>query len=503
MTRRHRRQWLLVAIVGMAFGLRILNLDGQSLWRDEVDAIRFAAAPLRDLAQMMFQPGQNGPWYYWMLRPWLAWAGDSEFSLRFFSLFFGVLAVPLAWVLARRLFRGRPNLALIAALLVATAPYLVWYGQEGKMYSLVVCLVLLSMERFLAALRRGGAGRWAVYVVVTSILFYTHLIAVLIVPVQVLAFFLLARPTRAARWKPWLASTVLLTVPYLPLLLWQLPLLVQPGETGFSFVPLHEMVFAVFQSYSRGVVYQPAWWALVPFAGLLAGAALLWRERRTDRFALGLLLAWLVLPVVGLFLITLSRPLFTARYLIFVVPAYCLLLAAGLAAVGRQSRLVAMVLLFAVLGLNAWSLRQQAVTPLKADFRAATAYVAGRLAPDDLIVFQIPYGRHSFEYYYARLGDNPAGSRPGLANQVFLPSVLGGGTYRWIDGLYTNAGMAPAEVASRMAELTSGSDTVWLVATEVALWDERDLVHGWLAEHGQLVDEAQFTRVAIYHYALQ
>jgi hypothetical protein len=63
--------------------------------------------------------------------------------------------------------------------------------------------------------------------------------------------------------------------------------------------------------------------------------------------------------------------------------------------------------------------------------------------------------------------------------------------------------MAPAEVASRMAELTSGSDTVWLVATEVALWDERDLVHGWLAGHGQLVDEAQFTRVAIYRYALQ
>jgi 4-amino-4-deoxy-L-arabinose transferase-like glycosyltransferase len=494
-----------VSTTGLAFVLRLINLDGQSLWRDEVDAIRFAFAPVGDLARMMFEPGQNGPWYYLFLRPWLTWAGDSEFSLRFFSLFFGVLAVPLIYIVGRRLFPQRPVVAPIAALLAATSPYLVWYGQEGKMYALVVFLVLLSMERYLAALERGGAGRWVVYVASTSAAFYTHLIAAFIVPVQALVFFLGEHPLRIRRWRPWLVSMLLLTAPYLPLLVWQLPLLVQPGETGFSFVPLHQMAFTLFQSYSRGVVYGAAWWALVPFAGLLLAAGLLWRGRSRDRFALGLLLTWILLPVLGLFLVSLRRPLFTARYLIFTVPAYCLLLAGGLASIGRRSRLVAIGLFMVILGLNGWSLRQQVTTPLKADFRAATAYVSARLAAEDLIVFQIPYGRHSFDYYYAEPTEGgPPDPRVQMAHRVLLPWVAGGERepYRWIDGLYTNAGMAAAEVDRRMAELTAGSDTVWLVATEVALWDERDLVHRWLEKNAQRVDEAQFTRVDVYRYAL-
>jgi hypothetical protein len=91
-----------------------------------------------------------------------------------------------------------------------------------------------------------------------------------------------------------------------------------------------------------------------------------------------------------------------------------------------------------------------------------------------------------------------------MAHRVLLPWVAGGKRepYRWVDGLYTNAGMAAAEVDRRMAELTAGSDTVWLVATEVALWDERDLVHRWLEKNAQRVDEAQFTRVDVYRYAL-
>ena len=58
------------------------------------------------------------------------------------------------------------------------------------MYTLGLLLVLLSMDRFLAAMEQGGWQRWLVYVVATSLAFYVHLLAVLIVPVQVAAFFL-------------------------------------------------------------------------------------------------------------------------------------------------------------------------------------------------------------------------------------------------------------------------------------------------------------------------
>ncbi len=512
----------MLGLCAVAFGLRVAGLDYQSLWRDEVDALRFASRPLSDLLHSFVTPGENGPLYFLLLRPWLGFAGQSEFALRFFSVVFGVLAVPLVYRLGRRLFpprtRSAPFAALVAALLMATSPYLVWYGQEGKMYTLGLFLVLLSMDRFLAALEGGGWQRWLSYVVATSAAMYVHLIAVLIVPVQVVTFLLLDRETRSARWRPWLMSLAALTVPYLPLLAWQFPLLLEPADTGFRFVPLHQMLLSLLASYSLGVAQGSNPWILGLFVGALLGASL-FRVGQGPRLAsLGIVLCWLLLPVVGLFLITLVRPLYTARYLVFVLPAYYLLLAVGLVTIGRRAPALAGLLLGALLAVNGWGVWLQARTPIKADFRGATEYVREQLTPGDLVLFQIPYGRYSFDYY-ARLQPGPqsSGAQGAIGLQadehhmpttgrwdhrVFLPAVNArvGDPYRWAEGLYTNAGMSPSEVDARMHEALSGSRVVWLVATEVPMWDERGLVQDWLAKNATLTDESEFVRVTVSRY---
>jgi len=502
------RRWALVAVIGLAFALRAIGLDAQSLWRDEVDAIRFAQFPLPDLLRTFVAPGQNGPLYFLALRPWLGLAGQSEFALRFLSVLFGVLAVPLTYGLARELFAALPQAerdgaSLLAAILAASSPYLVWYGQEGKMYSLVVALALIAMTCYLAALRQGRWYQWLGYVAATTAAFYVHLIAALLIPVQVLVFALGSWNHRA-RWKPWLASLAALTLPYLPPLRWQVPALLLAVETGYRFFRLDEVLLSLARDYSLGVAPQVTVWALALFVALLAaGALLLIRAPRTGarRTTLCALLCWLLVPLLAFFLITLRRPMFTTRYLIFVLPAYLLLLAGGVVAVGRLSRPLAALSAAALLGLNGVGLWGQIHTPLKTDFRAATTYVVERLAPEDLVLFQIPYGRYSFDYYVQRRSDLHPDSPPGL-----LPSsAIGtreGQFYRWAEGLYTNAGMTPDEAARQMAGLTGGSPEVWLVATEVSMWDERGLVQGWLDEHGTLAEQAGFTRVTVYRYIM-
>ena len=499
--RGQRHHWAMLAVVIVAFALRVNGLSFQSLWRDEVDAVRFATQPLAGLLHTFVEPGQNGPLYYLLLRPWLDLAGQSEFALRYFSLFFGVLAVPLIYRLGRRQFPSLRLLSLVAALLAATSPYLVWYSQEGKMYTLTVALVLLSMERYWSALERGGWQRWLGYIVATSAAFYVHLIAVLIVPAQAATYFFFNRECRQRNWKPWLVSMGVLVLPYAPLLLWQLPLLLEPAQTGYNFVSLPNMLYSLYVNYSHGVVLGATWWLIAFSVGLLLAAGLWGRARGSGSAALGGLVCWLLIPTLGFFLVTLARPLYTARYLIFVLPALLLLLAAGLAAIWKRSRLLATLALLVLLATNSWALWLQARAPLKADFRGAASYVSRHRKDHDLILFQIPYGRYSFEYY-AGQRSVPRGSVG--EHRIFLPVISGGGrkAYRWAEGLYTNTGMAPEEVDRRMAEITADGHVVWLVATEVSLWDERGLVQGWLDRHASLTDKIDFVRVTLYRYEL-
>ena len=509
---RSKRIWLLATVVGLAFALRVAGLDFQSLWRDEVDAIRFATGSWDGLLDMFVAPGQNGPLYFLVLRPWLHLAGLSGFALRFFSVFFGTLAVPLSYRLCRRLFPVHRSLPVLAAILAATSPYLIWYSQEGKMYSLVVVLVLISMDRYVAALYRGGWQRWLLYIAFTGAAVYVHFLAALLIPAQMLAFLFVEPDTRRVRWKAWLASLGLLTLPYLPLLRWQLPLALSPAETGYDFVPLHEMLLSLIANYSLGVGSGRWVWAASVSVIMLPVAAWQWRRQRAHLASAGILLSWLWVPVLGLFVLTLVRPMYTARYLIFVLPAYLVLVAAGIYTVAERSRVLAGLFLGSILLLNSFGLFRQSQTLLKADFRSAAEYVASARSPQDLLIFQIPYGRHSFDYYLARYQERHQQDKQQDAvphswhgeYRLFMPLVTRNTatSYRWADGLYTNHGMDEGTAFSAMERLTAGSEIVWLIATEVEMWDARGLVKGWLERNASLLDEAHFVGVSVYRFQL-
>jgi mannosyltransferase len=504
------RYWALVGLALLAFALRAYGLASQSLWRDEVDAVRFASQPLMGVLEMFLRPGENGPLYYLLLHPWLDLAGRSEFSLRFFSAVFGVLSVLLLYRVGRRLFPRLPLVALLAGLFAATSPYLIWYSKEGKMYSLVVFAALLSMDRLLAAAQKGGWQRWLGYALVTGAAFYVHLVSVLVVPAQAVIILLLRRDRQGLTWRAALASLLIMTAIYLPMLAWQLPLLVRPSYVGYDFVALPQMLASLLTNYTLGVLQQPNWWNLVPAFGLLVAAIYL-GIRESPLSSVLFLASWITLPVVLFYLVTLSRPIYAPRYLIFQLPAFLLLLALGAVAIWRRTRLMGMVLIGALLVLNGLGLWVQEGTPVKADFRSATRFVVERWDAGDLVLFQIPHGRHSFEYYMARRGE--ATLTEGVSGETrqdigdhraYLPFVATGGTaaYRWAEGLYTNAGMSSDEVSFRMAETVSDSRVVWFIESEAGMWDQDGLVKAWLQEHAALTESGEFVSVAAYRYEL-
>ncbi len=132
--------WLIIIMGG--FALRLYQLGAQSLWYDETVSAYLASKSIPAL--ITHTAGDiHPPGYYLLLHAWARLAGNSEFALAFFSLFFGVLLIPLTYTLARRLM-GR-TVALWSTLLVAISPYNLWYSQEVRMYTLGAALGLVTL----------------------------------------------------------------------------------------------------------------------------------------------------------------------------------------------------------------------------------------------------------------------------------------------------------------------------------------------------------------------
>ncbi len=500
------------ALIWLAFLIRLSGLAFQSLWRDEVDAICFAQAPLLarwpetalsftpscppnipDLLSAFTQPGFNGPFYFLILRGWIGLTGYSEYALRFLSLLCGVISVAVLISLGTHLFNR--TVGLIAGALLAVSAYQVWYSQETKMYTLITMLALASVYFLRRGVEEGRFRFWFGAVACTSLAMYAHILAALLIPVQVV-MFLLWWPHSRKHLIAGLIALALVTVPYWPLAVSRVALVFSPAETGFGRYSLPDMLNVLGSAYTRGILNSLDETWLTVSAGLAAALAVfgllsidtpaqsargVQRDQALVRLSLA---AWAIIPVLLIYLISLNRPLFTDRYLIWIQPAFYLAVALGLYALWKWIKPLSFLLLIVLLGANTAGVLAQATTAYKSDFRSAAQTIEREIQPGDVLVFQIPYVRYTFDYYFRR-------------------------PYPWLDGPYTNYPGAfdgyqqsDQAVFDQLKQQFQGQHKVWLVTSETEMWDQRDLLRSWLNTHGQITFHAEYPRVQITRYEL-
>src|SRR6202044_3809352 len=109
-----KQYWLLSLLILAGLLLRLSHNLGISLWHDEA----FSALMIRyPWNEMFYRLGLDvhPPMYYIALRLWHYVFGNSMWSLRGFSILFGVLTVPATYLFIKEAFYS-PKMALWAAL---------------------------------------------------------------------------------------------------------------------------------------------------------------------------------------------------------------------------------------------------------------------------------------------------------------------------------------------------------------------------------------------------
>lgn len=389
----------LVAIFAAGLVLRIYDLGSESIWYDELWAVRIARmAPLEIMRASLGD--NNPPLYYLILHYWMRLAGDSEFAIRLPSAIASAFAVPVIYGIGRLLISRTAG--LMAALILSLSAYQVRYAQEARGYALLVFLGLASFYFLLTLLDDSKRSRLMVagYVASTTLLMYTHIYGIFLVVAQ--GTYLLT--TREARRK-WLLPVGLVAGLYVPGVAWLVVNVLSPTgawKNAMFWVP--EPTFAHVANFF--VLYSG--FALVAAAfGLLGAFGLYDLVRSKQGSTACLLLAWLLVPIVVPFVVShLYRPMLLDRYTIAASPAFYLLIVGGIEALRgiKYSRALAATFAIAVTVVSLVATFGYFAATTNTPWREIAGYVEGHAHPGDLVLFNEGSGRLMFGYYPKREG---------------------------------------------------------------------------------------------------
>jgi 4-amino-4-deoxy-L-arabinose transferase-like glycosyltransferase len=214
-----RAGWPILTLVLLAACFIIgLRIGEQSLWFDEGWSAFAASQP--DIVAAANADATNPPLYYMLLHAHARLLGDSEFSLRIFSLFAALLAISGVYALGSRL--GGRAAGLWSAGAAAALPLLWWAGREARMYTLLALLAVLcayALARLMAP-RAGRDGRWWALLAICELgLLYAHNtgpVAFVWVNIVVLAGWLARRGALRPGWRTWLAVQGVVALAWAP-----------------------------------------------------------------------------------------------------------------------------------------------------------------------------------------------------------------------------------------------------------------------------------------------
>lgn len=402
-----QRRTALALILLIGFALRVSELEYRPLWWDEGLNIYFAHQnPAAMIDDMQATNHADPPLYALALSGWRMLAGSSPFTFRFFSALMGVTTIALAWAIGCWLTSKR--IALLATMFVALAPMQVYYSREAKGYAFATACALLSTYAWGRGLRYRTCRRplassasqtrwWIIYVLSTAAALGTHYYMGLLVLWQglwvvgktgsVWASKSLARHDLLVRLRRWLLATSAVALLLMPWVLALFSTTVR-GTSGVSRGASHSLwSYLAWMGNAFGAGPDAKGAAAVIVSGGLVVLGII-GALTVDRQVF--LSTWIAVPLTAAYLVQSAYSFFFPRFLLYLGPAYYILVARGIAALRR--RLPAAIVTIIVVAITVlWEpgLARVYTEPVNEteDPRPVSAHICAVARPEDALVY--------------------------------------------------------------------------------------------------------------------
>jgi mannosyltransferase len=546
--------WLVVAITLIGGFLRVLLLANKGLWLDETLSVWVANHNLVEMLQWIARIDQHPPLYYLLLHYWIAFNGDSIYYVRLLSALFGTATIPVIYLIGKRL--SGVAMGIAAAAILAFSPFNIRYGQETRMYTLLMfnasvaiyALVRLltdsrsvqpigtqfreylhawrtpvpvelpteenfsfkveshnltgwrawiSNRRWIPILTFETDLAWVLFIVFSAATMLSHNTAVLFplaTNIFVLGLILVKRIKRpespnslqAPSLLNWVKAQIGIFILWSP---WIIAFIQQVRRVYQEFwlsIPSWDSVIQTIRSFlNEATLIQPSQMRIIWIIyALLFILGVVHFRKNISRFIF--LAALFAIPLLGELIVSIRRPVFLDRTLIWTMIPLFLLLAAGITQL--RFRYIMILVLGVLATINLFSSGDYYRFTQKEDWIDPAGFVANFVQKDDLILFNATEAQIPFDYYFKTYEDlySIQVEKHGAPVDMFDSGIL-------------EPKMTDSDVP-RLISLLNGHKTVWLIYSHNAYTDPLGLIPQTLASVMKLIYTRDYNGVQVQIY---
>lgn len=534
--------WLVLAITLIGGFLRVLMLGAKGLWLDETFSVWLASQPVTDMLDWVVRIDQHPPLYYLLLHFWIALTGNTAYEVRLLSALFGAATIPVIYLIGRRLSGPVVGLAAAVFLAFSpfnvyysqeTRMYtLLTFNAAVAIYALVRLLtdpqavrpIGSQVRDYVHTWRTAGPVQpssenefsylvtppqhgwrawlyrhrwpsirtvatdlaWVAFILFSVATLLSHNTAVfflLAANLFVLALMLYQRAKPGSQpallapsfWN-WVKAQIAILLLWSP---WLIVFVQQAGRVDQQFwipQPTFAIVTQTLRALLNASAQGQASQVMTAFLCAMLALGLVYYRKKLSIFLF--LAALFAIPVIGELIVSLRRPIFMDRTLIWITIPLLLLLAAGIAQL--KYRFVMIVVLGILAANYLFSTGDYFRFWQKEDWATAAGYVANFAEKDDLVLFNSNFVEIPFDYYFKQYEE-----------LYSIQVVKQGVPLDLIDDGVLEPKMTENDIP-RLRALVNGHDRVWLVYSHNDYTDPNGLIPQTLASQMNLTQTRDF-----------